>query len=69
MKTWYVVSRIETHASWLRGESPTLSLYLVRTWSADDYEHAMEQHMDAFPEEEVVCASLSEPMFYGSVKA
>lgn len=54
MTRWYVVSRVNT-------------LYLVRPWQADDYEHAMEQHMDAFPEEELVCANRSEPMFYGSV--
>lgn len=62
MSTWYVVSRIET----IPEGTPTL---LVRVWEADDYEHAMEQHMDAFPDEECVCACYTEPMFYGSVRA
>jgi hypothetical protein len=60
LQTWYVVTR---HMS---------GVYLVRTWQAQDYEHAMEQQLDFISDdgdEELVCASITEPMFYGSVLA
>lgn len=38
---WYVVSRLGSQG-------------VVRHWWAEDREHAVEQHMDAFPDEEIV---------------
>lgn len=67
LETWFVVSSLPSDDAAFKMQGG--QLLLCRDWRAEDYEHAMEQHIDSFPEEAVICASLTEPHFYGSVLA